>query len=62
VNLLIWVELPLQLVENEAFMAALDLQASNAAAALGRKTGPRQVTDSGMPLHRVVAWDVLPPD
>lgn len=56
-NLLIWIEVPLQTAEIPAAMGILDAAALDACPD-GYKLGDRHVGDSELPLHRVVYWEL----
>lgn len=60
-NLVLWMEVPDELAENEQFMAILDRQAAEEAAALGKLASTRRVVESTeKPYHRLLSWDLDP--
>lgn len=60
-NIVLWLEVPDELAENDAFMAVIDRQAAEEAAHLGGSISGRQVVESTeKPYHRLVTWDLEP--
>jgi hypothetical protein len=60
-NLVLWLEIPDELAENKPFMDALNGQAQNTAADLGKVATTRHVVESSeKPYHKLVAWDLAP--